>query len=436
MPNSRSPAPPPTIPPSRAAEALAPPIATLERRLILTGLVQRWAETVDRARAEARRRRAAPRALLARGRGRLRRRSRASHGRVRDRGHSLGPARRGRRDRLLGIFRADARLRPHRRRELAQDPGRAGRERPGPAPQRPDPRRSAPAPRGAAPSGPSSPRARPARCRPPPPFSPPSPACPTAPSSCRASTPISTSRAGRRSAGSRPRTAIRSRAPAGHAAPAPRGASAHAARRRARARLAARRGGGARAHGVGGAAAGRDHRRLGGHGRRRSAPTSRDAAAAGIKLVEAADEREEALAAAIALRETLDEPGRTAALVTPDRALAKRVAAELARWGIAVEDSAGVPLSETPAGVAARLAADAAALDFHPIRVLALLAHPRVCLGLPRAAVARAASALEIGVLRGPAPAPGLPRITASPRERARRHWPAHAAPAETPDRR
>ncbi|HEX5867653.1 MAG TPA: double-strand break repair protein AddB, partial [Beijerinckiaceae bacterium] len=128
---------------------------------------------------------------------------------------------------------------------------------------------------------------------------------------------------------------------------------------------------------------------------------------AGIKLVDAADEREEALAAAIALRETLVAPGRTAALVTPDRALAKRVAAELARWGIAVEDSAGVPLSETPAGVAARLAADAAALDFHPIRVLALLAHPLVCLGRPRAVIERAASALEIGILRGPAPAPG-----------------------------
>jgi ATP-dependent helicase/nuclease subunit B len=129
---------------------------------------------------------------------------------------------------------------------------------------------------------------------------------------------------------------------------------------------------------------------------------------AGIKLVDAADERDEALAAAIALREALDTPGRTAALVTPDRALAKRVAAELARWTIAVEDSAGVPLSETQAGIAARLAADAAALDFHPTRVLALLAHPRICLGLPRAAVERAASTLEIGLLRGPIPAPGL----------------------------
>jgi ATP-dependent helicase/nuclease subunit B len=129
---------------------------------------------------------------------------------------------------------------------------------------------------------------------------------------------------------------------------------------------------------------------------------------AGLKFVDAVDERDEALAAAIALRETLDAPDRTAALVTPDRALAKRVAAELARWSIAVEDSAGVALSETQAGVAARLAADAAALDFHPVRLLALLAHPLVCLGLPRATVARAARTLEIGLLRGPTPIPGL----------------------------
>jgi ATP-dependent helicase/nuclease subunit B len=128
----------------------------------------------------------------------------------------------------------------------------------------------------------------------------------------------------------------------------------------------------------------------------------------GIRLVEAADEREEALAIAIALRETLAEPGRTAALVTPDRGLARRVAAELGRWGIAVEDSAGIPLSETRAGRLARLAADAAALDFQPARVLALLAHPDVTLGMTREEVERGAAVLEIGALRGPAPRPGL----------------------------
>ncbi len=48
-----------------------------------------------------------------------------------------------------------------------------------------------------------------------------------------------------------------------------------------------------------------------------------------VSIVEAPDERTEALAAAIALRGILETPGKTAALVTPDRALAQRVAAEL-----------------------------------------------------------------------------------------------------------
>jgi ATP-dependent helicase/nuclease subunit B len=131
----------------------------------------------------------------------------------------------------------------------------------------------------------------------------------------------------------------------------------------------------------------------------------------GLTVVEAADEREEALAIAVALRETIAHPGQTAALVTPDRALAARVTAELARWGLSVEDSAGIPLSDTPAGRMARLAAEAAADDLRPVRVLALLAHPLVRLGLPRATVEQAASILEIGVLRGPAPAQGIKGI-------------------------
>ena len=53
----------------------------------------------------------------------------------------------------------------------------------------------------------------------------------------------------------------------------------------------------------------------------------RAAALYGIALVEATNEREEALAIALALRETLNQPDATAALVTPDRNLARRVAA-------------------------------------------------------------------------------------------------------------
>jgi ATP-dependent helicase/nuclease subunit B len=160
-------------------------------------------------------------------------------------------------------------------------------------------------------------------------------------------------------------------------------------------------------------------------------PTARhreivEAGVAGLSVVEAADEREEALAAAVALRETLEEPGRTAVLVTPDRGLAARVVAELARWDVAVENEAGIPLADTRAGRLARLAADAAAHGFDPIRVLALLAHPDLRLGLPRAVVERGASALEIGALRATLPRPGLDGL-ARALEACRNAEPRHA---------
>ncbi|MCB1428542.1 MAG: double-strand break repair protein AddB [Nitratireductor sp.] len=73
-------------------------------------------------------------------------------------------------------------------------------------------------------------------------------------------------------------------------------------------------------------------------------------ALAGIAVVEAQNEREEALAIAVALRLAIAEPARTAALVTPDRALAGRVASELLRFGIEVDDSGGVPLARSRVG--------------------------------------------------------------------------------------
>ena len=48
------------------------------------------------------------------------------------------------------------------------------------------------------------------------------------------------------------------------------------------------------------------------------------------------------------LREAVETPGRTARLITPDRALARRVAARLDVWGIAVEDAAGLPFGANP----------------------------------------------------------------------------------------
>lgn len=149
---------------------------------------------------------------------------------------------------------------------------------------------------------------------------------------------------------------------------------------------------------------------------------------AGVALVEAPDERTEALAAAIALREVLEVEGRTAALVTPDRALAERVGAELLRWGIVAEDSAGLPLSRSRAGTLARLVAETAATNFAPQELLALLAHPMATFGMPRDAVAHVASVIELGLLRGPALPAGLAGMRAALPIRRREAAGRHAA--------
>ena len=133
-----------------------------------------------------------------------------------------------------------------------------------------------------------------------------------------------------------------------------------------------------------------------------------ETAFAGLRIVEAADEREEALLVALALREALEQPGHHAALVTPDRGLAERVAVELRRWDVEVDDSAGLPLGRWPAGSLLRLILEAALARMTPTTLVPLLAHPLCRLELSREALARGASALEIGVWRGNAVGKGL----------------------------
>ena len=99
------------------------------------------------------------------------------------------------------------------------------------------------------------------------------------------------------------------------------------------------------------------------------------------------------------MREVLETPGKTAALITPDPSIARRVSGELARWGVEVEDSAGRSLGQTEAGALSRLILDAAT-DFRPLALQALVAHPAARFGRDRAAKAAAARALELGVFR------------------------------------
>ena len=119
-----------------------------------------------------------------------------------------------------------------------------------------------------------------------------------------------------------------------------------------------------------------------------------------LTVIEAANAEEESLAIAVALREAVHD-GKTAALVTPDRALGRRVLAALARWNIAAEDSGGDALAETPAGIFARLAAETALHGFAPVTLLALLKHP--LLRLDMGGTEDAVATLERAILRGPA---------------------------------
>ncbi len=136
---------------------------------------------------------------------------------------------------------------------------------------------------------------------------------------------------------------------------------------------------------------------------RRPAPVS----TAGLYRLEPADAQEEAVAIALILCDALQVSGARAALVTPDRQLAVRVAAELLRWGVVADDSAGEPLAHTPPAVFLRLLAAVAAERLAPVALLALLKHPLAAAGLAAAACRNLARRLDL-VLRGPQPEPGL----------------------------
>ena len=161
----------------------------------------------------------------------------------------------------------------------------------------------------------------------------------------------------------------------------------------------------------------------------------------GVRALELADPAEEAQAIAIALRQALEEPGRTAALVTPDRALARRVSAHLRRWGIEADDSAGRPLAQTPPGTLLVALAAAAAERFAPVPLLALLKHPLVRAGEARLPWLDGVRRLDLA-LRGPRPPAGLAGLTHHLAEdqgreaavrRAARAWWRTAAPLLAP---
>ncbi len=133
----------------------------------------------------------------------------------------------------------------------------------------------------------------------------------------------------------------------------------------------------------------------------------------GMQKLVAPGRREEADAIAVMMREVLEVPGKTAALVTPDRTLARMVRASLVRWGIDVDDSGGDRVLNTLPGRFMGLIAVAAAEQFAPIPFLALLQHPFVAAGMDRPAFLAALRRLDMFVMRGVRPAGGLSGLKA-----------------------
>jgi ATP-dependent helicase/nuclease subunit B len=147
--------------------------------------------------------------------------------------------------------------------------------------------------------------------------------------------------------------------------------------------------------------------------RARFSPAEFEAAFAGVTLVEAANEHDEAMAIATALRGAIVEPEATAALVTADRDLARRVSAELLRFGIRADDSGGTPLARTPPGEFLALLLQAAFMPGDPVPISALLKHPFLQLGAGRAKVRHAAETIELVALRGGTGRPDIAELLA-----------------------
>ncbi|MDG1437858.1 MAG: double-strand break repair protein AddB, partial [Emcibacteraceae bacterium] len=132
-----------------------------------------------------------------------------------------------------------------------------------------------------------------------------------------------------------------------------------------------------------------------------------------IKQVVTPGTREEAGIIALMMREQLNHSGKTAALVTPDRMLARQVAGELNRWGITIDDSAGTPLFNTKVGVYLRLTAQMVSESYAPVALMSALKHPLMSGGLTIADFRARVRVFEREFMRGPRPAPGLDGIDA-----------------------
>lgn len=146
----------------------------------------------------------------------------------------------------------------------------------------------------------------------------------------------------------------------------------------------------------------------------------------GVTILETPNERDEALAISMALRQAA-AAGERAALVTPDRTLARRVATELLRFGVTVDDSAGSSLASAPPATLILALVEAAMRPGDPVTILSALKHPLLRLGEKRGQVRSAAELIELGALRGGVGRPDIAGLAALFNERISVHGGDHS---------
>lgn len=145
---------------------------------------------------------------------------------------------------------------------------------------------------------------------------------------------------------------------------------------------------------------------------RRFDPQELKAALEGMSIIRARNDDEQGRAIALAARETL-ETGRTVGIITPDRNLARRIAAELRRFDIVVDDAAGTPLFHASAGRLARQILTLVMGGCGAVDLLALLRNRAVLMGRDRATIVSLSDDIDLGLLRGQRPGPGMAGLRA-----------------------
>ena len=117
-------------------------------------------------------------------------------------------------------------------------------------------------------------------------------------------------------------------------------------------------------------------------------------------MINCRDSKEEALVIASIMRHNLETPEKTTALITTDRNLARRVSNELLRWNIKADDSAGIPVLQTPQGIFLRLIAALCQDNFSPFYFLSLYKHPLCSVGQNSADIRKQIREFEKDFLR------------------------------------